>query len=84
MTYQKEAKQAIGNLGNMINKYLKEAKRWLLKMKMKISIEKSCYMVFAQKKVSATVGPLMLTPCSIPYYINTITSLNELEIENKI
>ncbi|RNA41138.1 hypothetical protein BpHYR1_020320, partial [Brachionus plicatilis] len=39
-----------GNLENKINKYLNELELWLIKWKMKISVEKSCSVVFSRYK----------------------------------
>ncbi|RMZ94361.1 RNA-directed DNA polymerase from mobile element jockey-like, partial [Brachionus plicatilis] len=39
-----------GNLENKINKYTNQLELWLIKWKMKISIEKSCSVVFSRYK----------------------------------
>ena len=41
-----------GNLENTINKYLNEVEKWLFKWKMKVSVEKSCYMIFEKRTKS--------------------------------
>ena len=61
-----------GKIESKMNKYLVELEKWLFKWKMKISVEKSCSMIFTKNNKESSVFNLRI-------YGNRIENLKEIK-----